>query len=296
MNRLAVGSPLERIKEWLALAKATLPGSWFGPDAYASLEPGRASFVMNSLLFRLIAVVRLPRAGHARTALCLAAGEHRARHQLVGDQHRAAGAGVGTDPAPTLRPAAVIPGGDDVGDFLRRLAAVWPAGAAAGLGAPAHRRADPGVRVGQYLVHGLSAGRGAARQARAGIGGGGQPGERQLAAAALGLGWKLALAPPACWLLVRTVGVGGMVLTVGVLQAAMAPMISAAILADEYGLEPPLANTVLGAGIVLSLLTVPLGDWLLGVARVGRNSAAYSAFRVASLPPLHSRHAALRSC
>jgi len=55
----------------------------------------------------------------------------------------------------------------------------------------------------------------------------------------------------------------GLVLTVGVLQAAMAPMISAAILADEYQLDPPLANTLLGAGIVLSLLTVPLGNVLL---------------------------------
>jgi predicted permease len=54
------------------------------------------------------------------------------------------------------------------------------------------------------------------------------------------------------------------VLTVGVLQAAMAPMVSATILADEYGLEPTLANTVLGAGIVLSLLTIPLGNALLG--------------------------------
>ena len=44
----------------------------------------------------------------------------------------------------------------------------------------------------------------------------------------------------------------------------MAPMISATILADEYGLGPELANTVLGAGIVLSLVTVPLGNWLLG--------------------------------
>ena len=59
-------------------------------------------------------------------------------------------------------------------------------------------------------------------------------------------------------------GVGGLVLTVGVLQAAMAPMISAAILADEHDLEPQLANTVLGAGIVLSLVTVPLGNLLLG--------------------------------
>jgi predicted permease len=61
-------------------------------------------------------------------------------------------------------------------------------------------------------------------------------------------------------------GVDGLVLTVGVLQAAMAPMVSAAILADEYDLEPSLANTILGAGIVLSLLTVPLGNLLLGGA------------------------------
>jgi hypothetical protein len=90
------------------------------------------------------------------------------------------------------------------------------------------------------------------------------PGARQLGAAGLGLGWKLLLAPLACWLLGVAVGVGGLVLTVGVLQAAMAPMVSATILADEYGLGPPLANTILGAGIVLSLLTVPLGSALLG--------------------------------
>jgi predicted permease len=43
----------------------------------------------------------------------------------------------------------------------------------------------------------------------------------------------------------------------------MAPMISAAILADQYDLEPRLANTVLGAGILLCLVTVPLGNLLL---------------------------------
>ena len=36
------------------------------------------------------------------------------------------------------------------------------------------------------------------------------------------------------------------------------------LLTDEYGLDPPLANTILGAGIVLSLLSVPLGSVLLG--------------------------------
>jgi predicted permease len=86
---------------------------------------------------------------------------------------------------------------------------------------------------------------------------------RQLGAVAWGLGWKLLLAPLLCLALGITTGIGGLVLTVGVLQAAMAPMISAAILADEYELEPALANTVLGAGIVLSLLTVPLLNlWL----------------------------------
>ena len=65
-----------------------------------------------------------------------------------------------------------------------------------------------------------------------------------------------------CWGLGVAAGVDGLVLTVGVLQAAMAPMVSAAILADEYELEPSLANTVLGAGIVLSLITMPLGNLL----------------------------------
>ncbi len=88
-------------------------------------------------------------------------------------------------------------------------------------------------------------------------------GEKQVAAVGLGLGWKMVLAPLACVGLGVAAGVSGVTFIVGVLQAAMAPMISAAILADEYGLEPPLANSVLGAGIVLSLITVPWANVLL---------------------------------
>jgi predicted permease len=85
----------------------------------------------------------------------------------------------------------------------------------------------------------------------------------QWGAAGWGLGWKLLAAPLACWALGVATGVGGMVLVAGVLQAAMAPMVSATILADEYGLDPELANTVLGFGIVLSLVTVPIANaWL----------------------------------
>ena len=77
-------------------------------------------------------------------------------------------------PEGEVRSAAVVSGGGDVADLRRRLAAVRPARAAAGLVAAAHRRADPGVRAGQYRVHGLSADRGAARQAGSGAGGGGR--------------------------------------------------------------------------------------------------------------------------
>ena len=90
-------------------------------------------------------------------------------------------------------------------------------------------------------------------------------GRGQWSALGLGLGWKLLAAPLLCWGLGLAAGVDGLMLTVGVLQAAMAPMISAAILADEYALEQSLANTVLGVGIVLSLVSVPLGNlWLAG--------------------------------
>jgi malate permease and related proteins len=78
-----------------------------------------------------------------------------------------------------------------------------------------------------------------------------------LGAVGMALGWKLLLAPALCYLLGWLTGVTGLVLVVGVLQAGMAPMISAAILADQYRLEPGVANTVLGLGVLLSLASVP---------------------------------------
>jgi len=86
----------------------------------------------------------------------------------------------------------------------------------------------------------------------------------QGAAVLLALGWKLALAPLVVWLAGLAIGVSDAILAIAVLESAMAPMISAAILAEQNDLEPQLANTVLGIGIVLSLVTVPLADYLLG--------------------------------
>jgi hypothetical protein len=84
-----------------------------------------------------------------------------------------------------------------------------------------------------------------------------------LAAIGYGIGWKLLLAPALCYLLGTISGVTGLVLIVGVLQAAMPPMVSAAILAEQYQLEPALAGSVLGIGILLSLVTVPWINTLL---------------------------------
>jgi malate permease and related proteins len=40
-------------------------------------------------------------------------------------------------------------------------------------------------------------------------------------------------------------------------------MVSSAILADQYGLDPRVANATLGVGILISLLTVPLLNQLV---------------------------------
>lgn len=90
-----------------------------------------------------------------------------------------------------------------------------------------------------------------------------KPQRGQWGPVAIALSWKLLLAPLLALGLALLTGVGGPVMSIGVLQTAMAPMISAAILADQHQLDPPLANTVLGVGILLSLITVPLWSLVL---------------------------------
>ncbi|MDB6090406.1 MAG: hypothetical protein JWN85_3190 [Gammaproteobacteria bacterium] len=80
----------------------------------------------------------------------------------------------------------------------------------------------------------------------------------QFGAVAFALAWKLAAAPLLVFLAGIAAGIHGTVLAVAVLQSGMAPMVSAAILADQHGLDPRVANATLGVGILVSLLTVPL--------------------------------------
>jgi predicted permease len=77
-------------------------------------------------------------------------------------------------------------------------------------------------------------------------------------ATALALVWKLAAAPLLVLAAGKALGVATSMLAVAVLQAGMSPMISAAIIADQHGLDPRVANATLGVGILLSLATVPL--------------------------------------
>ncbi|MBK9072591.1 MAG: AEC family transporter [Myxococcales bacterium] len=86
----------------------------------------------------------------------------------------------------------------------------------------------------------------------------------QAFAVAAALAYKLALAPALVWSVGMALGLGGELLAIATLQAAMSPMISATIVADKHGLDPDTANTVLGFGIVASIATLPLINALLG--------------------------------
>lgn len=81
---------------------------------------------------------------------------------------------------------------------------------------------------------------------------------------ALGLFFKLMLTPAFFYVLYRYVlGQRGLHLDVSIIEAAMAPMITASVLASNYGLKPRLSGMMIGIGIPLSFLTVAFWYWVL---------------------------------
>ena len=80
---------------------------------------------------------------------------------------------------------------------------------------------------------------------------------------ACGLALKLALMPALAWALVPLLGLHGEMARTTVLEAAMPSMVTAGALAIAHQLAPRLAAAMVGYGLLLSLLTLPL--W----ARVG---------------------------
>lgn len=74
---------------------------------------------------------------------------------------------------------------------------------------------------------------------------------------AAGLGLKLVAAPLAALAICRALGVEGPAAAVSVFEAGMPPMISAGALALLAGLAPELSAALVGAGILLSFVTLP---------------------------------------
>ena len=81
---------------------------------------------------------------------------------------------------------------------------------------------------------------------------------RPLSAFALGLGVKLALMPLLAYGLTRALEPSPDVFEVAVLESAMPASVTAGALAMVAGLAPELAAALVGWGVVVSLLTVPL--------------------------------------
>lgn len=81
---------------------------------------------------------------------------------------------------------------------------------------------------------------------------------------ALGLVFKLLLAPLVLFFLfVPLLGARGMTAQVTLFEAAMPPMITAAIIAIEHDLDPDLANLMVALGIMLSFFTLTGWWWVL---------------------------------
>jgi predicted permease len=75
--------------------------------------------------------------------------------------------------------------------------------------------------------------------------------------------WKIVLMPLLALGLGRLLGVQGLPLGVAVLEIAMAPMFTAAILARRHGFDPEFTDSVISIAMLLSFVTVPL--WSLVV-------------------------------
>ncbi len=81
----------------------------------------------------------------------------------------------------------------------------------------------------------------------------------------IGLAFKLVAAPALiAGLYGALVGFESEEIRITIFEAAMAPQIGAAIVAMEHDLDPPLVTLMVGIGIPLSFLTVPLWAWVLG--------------------------------
>ena len=81
---------------------------------------------------------------------------------------------------------------------------------------------------------------------------------------ACGLGVKLLVAPLLLAVLyLKLFAMSGTITQVTLFEAAMGPQIGGAIVATQYGLDPPLVTLMVGIGSVLAFLTLPMWWYVL---------------------------------
>jgi malate permease and related proteins len=85
--------------------------------------------------------------------------------------------------------------------------------------------------------------------------------KRDLMPLSIGLAYKLLLSPPLVFGAALAFQVKGIIAQTSVFEAAMAPMVTSAILASEYRLNPRISNLMVSSGILLSFPTTAL--WFL---------------------------------
>jgi len=80
----------------------------------------------------------------------------------------------------------------------------------------------------------------------------------------LGLFFKLMITPAFFYVFYKIILHGkGLVIDVSIIESGMAPMITGAILASNYGLKPKLSTMMIGIGIPMSFITLAFWYWIL---------------------------------
>ena len=80
---------------------------------------------------------------------------------------------------------------------------------------------------------------------------------------ALGLGIKLIAVPLILFVIAKSIGWEGLGSKVAIIQSGMPPMITAGALAMENGLEEKLSASLVGYGLIISFLTIPMIHWII---------------------------------
>lgn len=79
--------------------------------------------------------------------------------------------------------------------------------------------------------------------------------QEELPYLSVGLGYKLIVAPALILLVMIALHMRGIIPQISLFEAAMAPMVTSGVIATQYGLNPKLANLMVGIGILLSFIT-----------------------------------------